>query len=491
MTAAPARGIHDLAAAEPDRVALISDRATWTFADLEAATNRFATAYASAGVGQGERVAVRLTNRNELFAAWAGAARVGALVVPISYRFTVAESRHLVADSGARVLVHEDTSLAVAATDGLDVTGVAVDEVDGLLATPPNEDFLGTPVMWMTYTSGTTGQPKGIVRPTPQPMRETPPQPYMQFWGFGRDDVHVLTGPAYHTAPGAWAWMHLVEGAPVVVMERFDAARFLELVAEHRATNSHMVPANFVRLLELPSDVREAADLSSIRRIIHGAAPCPPAVKRGVIDLFPEGTVWEYYGASEGMGTVISPDEWLDHEGSVGRAFPGLETVILDEQGQPVPDGEVGRVHISAVPGFEFAYHQAPDKTAEAWSGSHFTVGDLGWMDEDGYVYLADRRTDLILRGGVNVYPAEIEAALVEHDVVVDAAVIGLPDERLGQRVHAILEAPGDLDEEELRAFLAERLADFKIPASFEMVEELPREPTGKVSRARLRAERM
>ena len=487
MSSTLARGIHDLATSEPDRVSLISDASTWTFAELEAATNRFANAYATAGVGQGDRVAVRLSNRNELFAAWGGAARVGALVVPVSYRFTAAETRHLVADSGAKVLVHEDAHVAASATDGLDTALVSMDDVAEQPTHPPNEDFLGTPVMWMTYTSGTTGRPKGIVRPTPQPMRETPPQPYMQFWGFGRDDVHVLTGPAYHTAPGAWAWMHLVEGAAVVVMERFDAARFLELVAEHRATNSHMVPANFVRLLELPEEVRAAADLSSIRKIIHGAAPCPPAVKRALIDWFPDGTIWEYYGASEGMGTVISPEEWLAHEGSVGQAFPGLEIAILSDDGEPLPAGEVGRVYISSVPGFEFEYHEAPDKTADAWRDGRFTVGDLGWMDDEGYLYLADRRTDLILRGGVNIYPAEIEAALVEHASIVDAAVVGLPDERMGERVHAIVEAPAGMDDVAVRAFLADRLADFKIPASFEVVDELPREPTGKISRSRLR----
>ncbi|MCA1711807.1 MAG: AMP-binding protein [Actinobacteria bacterium] len=354
---------------------------------------------------------------------------------------------------------------------------------------PPTGEFVGTPVMWMTYTSGTTGRPKGIVRPTPQPAAEAPPQPMMQFWGFGADDVHLLAGPAYHTAPGAYAQMHLVEGAPVVIMDRFHGATCLSLIERHRVTNSHLVPANFVRILEVD---HRAHDLSSIRKVLHGAAPCPEPVKRAIMDVFPAGTVWEYYGASEGMGTVISPDDWLAHPGSVGTAFPGLEIRILDDDGEPLPGGEIGTVYLSAVPGYAFAYHNAPAKTAGAWRDDVFTVGDLGWLDEDGYLYLADRRTDLILRGGVNVYPAEVESALAEHPEVVDCAVIGLPDERLGQRVHAIVERSrgSRLEADSLRRFLAERLSDFKVPATVEFVAELPREPNGKVRKAQLRDER-
>jgi long-chain acyl-CoA synthetase len=304
--------------------------------------------------------------------------------------------------------------------------------------------------------------------------------------------VHLLTGPASHTAPGSYAQMHLAEGAAVVVMRRFDARECLRLVAAHRVTSSHMVPANFTRLLEVPPAERAAYDLSSIRRILHGAAPCPESVKRAVMDVFPPGTVWEYYGASEGMGTVISPDEWLAHPGSVGRPFPGLEVVAVGDDGQVLLPGEVGTLYLSAVPGYEPAYHGDEGKTRAAYHDGRFTVGDLGWVDGDGYVYLADRRTDLILRGGVNVYPAEVEAALVAHPSVADAAVLGLPDERLGQRVHAVVEpaAGVTVDLGSLQAFLAERLADFKRPATVEVVDRLPREPNGKIRRAAMRAER-
>lgn len=475
-----ARGLHDIAAANPGRVALRFGDDAWTYTDLDAATNQVAHTLTDLGVRPGHRVAVRCRNRPEIFAVWNAVARLGCLVVPVSYRSPALEVAFLVADSGAAVLVHDDAAAAAQApVPCLDVSG-GVPEGP---TTPPRSDFLGTPVMWMNYTSGTTGRPKGIARPDPVPLAAPPPQPFMQFWGFGADDVHLLTGPAYHTAPGAYAQMHLVEGATVVVMDRFDAEECLRLIDAHEVTNSHMVPANFVRLLALPAEVRASYDVSSVRRILHGAAPCPEPVKRAVIDLFPDGSVWEYYGASEGMGTVIGPDDWLAHPGSVGRAFPGLSIAILGEDGAALPPGEVGTVYLSSVPGYEPRYHNAPDHTAAAYVGDRFTVGDLGWIDDAGYLYLADRRTDLILRGGVNIYPAEVESVIAGHPAVVDVAVIGLPDEALGQRVHAIVELQNQraAAPEELAGHVAERLADFKVPATWEFVDHLPREPNGKV----------
>jgi long-chain acyl-CoA synthetase len=323
-------------------------------------------------------------------------------------------------------------------------------------------------------------------------MTEPPPNPYLGVLGLGGDDVHLLTGPAYHTAPAAWSQMSLFEGAAVVVMPRFEATECLRLIATHRVTASHMVPANFVRILELPPSERARFDLTSVRRILHAAAPCPVAVKRQVIALFPAGAIWEYYGASEGMGTLISPDDWLAKPGSVGRPFPGLDVRILDDDGRELPPGEVGTIYIQPFRGFEPRYHNAPDKTRDAYQGELFTVGDLGWKDGDGYLFIADRRTDLILRGGVNVYPAEVESALAEHPDVVDSAVVGVPDPRLGQRVRAVVELRrgATRDEDALRAFLADRIADYKLPAEVLFVDELPREPSGKVRKRDLAAGR-
>jgi long-chain acyl-CoA synthetase len=430
-----------------------------------------------------------LRNRPEVFVAWNAVARLGATAVPVGYRCTPAEVAYLAADSGAVVFVH-GANVDASVVDDVDTVRSALDvetiRWDEGPSDPPTEDYLGAPVVPMAYTSGTTGRPKGIARAAPEKKREPTPNPIAGFWGFTADDVHLLCGPAYHTAPGVYAQLHLMLGARVVVMEPFDAGECLELIERERVTTSHMVPANFVRLLDTDWTRH---DRSSVRKILHAAAPCPVALKRRMMEVFPPGSVWEYYGASEGMGTVISPEEWLDRPGSVGRAFPGLSLKVVDDAGHDLPAGEVGVIHVSSIPGYKFGYHNAPEKTAEAWHGDYFTVGDLGWLDDDGYLYIADRRTDLIISGGVNIYPAEVEQALAEHPDVVDAAVFGVPDERMGQRVHAVVELRGGAtaSESDLVESLRGSLAEFKLPRSIEFVAVLPREPNGKIRKARLR----
>ena len=489
------RGINGVAEADPSRVALVAGDRRVTYQELDAWANQVARTLQKIGVGHGDRVAVMLHNIPELFGVWNGAARLGALIVPLSYRAVTPEVAYIVADSGATAFIYDDN----------DIVAPALPELTGLHGawhigdaelwsgpdTPPTDEFLGTTVITMNYTSGTTGRPKGIERPLPVPARDYPPNAFAAFWGFTPSDVHLLCGPAYHTAPGSYAQMHLGEGSTVVIMDRFTAESCLTLIETERVSTSHMVPANFVRILDAPW---QDFDLTSVRKILHAAAPCPPAVKRQIMDVFPPGTVWEYYGASEGMATVISPEEWLRKPGSVGRAFPGIQLAIRDETGHDLPVGETGLVYVSPMPGMpKFEYHNAPEKTAEAWQGDFFSVGDLGWLDDDGYLFLADRRVDLILRGGVNIYPAEVEHGLASHPDVVDSAVFGLPDERLGQIVHAIVELRKGMpeDPEALRAHLRHELADFKIPASFEFVEELPREPNGKVRKRELRDARL
>ena len=486
------RGLAAIAAADPDRVALVCGGTRTTFRQLDRAANAMAHALAAHGVGAGDRVAVMLGNGPEAFAAWYGAARRGALVVPVSTRLTAPEAAYLIDDSGAIVLVHDGAPAAAAAAAATGVAGLLVEAsvlVDGV-ADPPDDEYLGTPVTTMSYTSGTTGRPKGITRPAPRAGREAPPNSFAEFWGLRPHDVHLMCGPGYHMAPAAYSQMSLNEGGTVVIMTRWDATEALRLIEAERVTTAQMVPAHFIRILE--ADWR-AFDRSSIRKILHAAAPCPVPVKRKIIEVFPAGAVWEYYGASEGMASVISPEEWLAKPGSVGRPFPGLSVRILDDEGAGLPAGEVGAIYISSFSGLRFGYHNDPDKTDQAWRDDYFTVGDLGWLDEEGYLFLADRRTDLIISGGVNIYPAEVETALAEDIDVVDAAVFGLPDERMGQRVHAVVELrPGARrDPEELLERLAVRLADYKRPRAIEFVDVLPREENGKVMKARLRAERM
>jgi long-chain acyl-CoA synthetase len=486
------RGLAGIAAADPDRVALVCAETRISFARLDRAANAMAHLFAQAGVGPGDRVAVMLGNGPEAFAAWYGAARRGALVVPVSTRLTTPEASYIVADSGAGVLVHDGSPVPEATVAGTAVSGALVDRsvFDEGAGQPPDDEYLGSPVTTMSYTSGTTGRPKGITRAAPQPARDAPPNPYAAFWGLRPGDVHLMCGPGYHMAPAAYSQMSLNEGGTVVVMKKWDASEALRLIESERVTTAQMVPANFIRILEADWP---AFDRSSVRKILHAAAPCPVPVKKKIIEVFPAGAIWEYYGASEGMASVISPEEWLTKPGSVGRPFPGLSVRILDEDGVELPPGQVGAIYISSFAGLRFGYHNDPDKTDQAWRDDYFTVGDLGWLDEDGYLFLADRRTDLILSGGVNIYPAEVETALAEDPAVVDAAVFGLPDERMGQLVHAVVELrPGaPRDSEALLARLASRLADYKRPRTVEFIDVLPREENGKVMKARLRAERM
>jgi len=489
------RGINGVARHDPERIALIAGDRRMTFGELDADANRVARVLTDAGVRAGDRVTVMLHNRPELFAVWNGATRVGALVVPVSYRALTDEVAYLVDDSGATALFYDDAEVvppALPARAGLLAAWHVDDEAlwSGP-ATPPTDEFLGAAVVPMNYTSGTTGRPKGIQRTPPAPARDYAPNPLAAFWGFTSTDVHLLCGPAYHTAPGAYAQMSLGEGGTVVIMPRFTAETCLELIQRERVTTSHMVPANFIRILEASW---QDYDLTSVKKILHAAAPCPPAVKRQIMGVFPPGTVWEYYGASEGMCTVISPEEWVQKPGSVGRAFPGLQITIRDDDGNALPAGEVGSVYVSGMPGMpKFQYHNAPEKTAEAWRGDEFTVRDLGSLDEDGYLFLADRRVDLILRGGVNIYPAEVEHALATNPDIVDSAVFGLPEEQLGQRVHAIVELrPGVAqDPETIVEHLKGQLAPYKFPTTIEFIGELPREPNGKVLKRQLRDERL
>ena len=482
------RGVAAVAAADPDRVAVVFEGRHVTYGEFDRMANGWAQVLHRYVTEPGQRVAVALGNGVDVLAAWHGVGRLGCLVVPVNTRLTAGEMAYLVSDSQSRALVHDGSGASVAAVERTGVPGVEVGEPRPAADQPPRPDYVASPVWSMGYTSGTTGKPKGILRLSPPPATVAPPNPYAAFWGFGPDDVHLMCGPVYHTAPSAYALMHLGEGARVVVMAKWDATEALGLFESEGVTTSQMVPAQFIRILEADW---QRYDLSRVRKILHAAAPCPVPVKRRIMDVFPPGTVWEYYGATEGMATIAPPDEWLAKPGTVGRPFPGITVRIVGEDGTELPGGEVGAIYISSF-GPSFEYHNAPEKTKAAWRDGFFTVGDMGWLDDDGYLFLADRRTDLILSGGVNIYPAEVESALLECAEVVDAAVIGLPDERMGQRVHAVVELrPGaERDAEALATELSGHLADFKRPRTVEFVDELPREPNGKVLKTRLRDER-
>jgi long-chain acyl-CoA synthetase len=486
------QGVSSHARSQPGKPALICDDRVVTYAQLDGRANRLAHALRARGVGAGDRVAVMLPNSIELFEANVAISKLDAFVVPVNWHLKAAELDWILADSGAVVLVsHADLSAAWANApcpvlvvgedgDGSYEAAIAAGEGEHLEAASS-----ASPVF---YTSGTSGRPKGVVHGTLDRERmELGQQGQAGLWFWAADDVYLLSGPAYHAGPGGWASTALFVGATVVILPAWDAREWLRLVERHRVTRSFMVPAHFIRILEVPADERSRADLSSLRLICHAAAPCPIDVKRRIIEALAPCAIWELYGGSEGGATRISPEEWLAHPGSVGLPWPGVEVRILDpEDGRRLGPGETGLIYVRPFGGARFHYHHDPEKTEQAWRDDAFTVGDVGHLDEEGYLYITDRASDMVIRGGVNVYPREVEEVLHAHPAVVDCAVFGIPDERLGEQLKAVVEARG-VTADELAAHVRAHLADFKCPAVWELVDTLPRDPNGKVLKRLLR----
>ncbi|MGH9033585.1 MAG: AMP-binding protein, partial [Acidimicrobiia bacterium] len=416
QSTAPTAGVLAQAQVRPEQIALRLGDECRTYAALSDRARRAAHALHGLGVRRGDRVAIMAPNSLEFFEAVHAAGRLGAVVVPVNIHFKADEAGWVVRDSGATAVVaadHLQPALAdvpavprLVVSDGYEEALAAAPttgEVD-----PPDDVGDGWPTV-MAYTSGTTGRPKGVaIGDDDFRRRAAGVAASGERWGLGPDDVHLLVGPSYHMGPLFWGQMHLAFGATVVVMPKWDAREALELIERQRITNTHMVPANFTRILELSEDERNARDLSSLKIVVHAAAPCPVPLKRAFMHFVGADKVWEYYGASEGGGTVITPQEWLEHPGSVGKPFPGNEFAILDDDGNELGPGAVGTVY--AKPAMSsFRYHNDDEKTAGAHRGEWFTVGDAGYLDDDGYLYLTDRKSDMVISGGVNIYPREVE----------------------------------------------------------------------------------
>ncbi|UPW08594.1 AMP-binding protein [Gordonia terrae] len=469
-----------------------------SYAELEAASNRIAHVFADLGLRVGEHVAILMENRLEMLPVVWAAQRSGLFYTPVNWHLTPDEAAYIVDNCGAAVLISTpllaDLSQACIATAAREITLLTVGgNLDDLAAaapsTPRPDEVEG---IYMLYSSGTSGRPKGIL-PTlahdPFGTGLVIDHMMADAFGFGRDTVYLSPGPLYHAAPLGWTVGTIRNGGTAVVMEKFEAIEALRLIQEHRVSAAQFVPTMFVRMLKLPDEVRTSFDVSSLKIVIHAGAPCAVDVKQRMIEWLGPILV-EFYSGSEGTGFfMVDSEAWLQRPGTVGKAVLGT-VHICDDEGVELPAGEIGTVWFGDVKRFE--YHDDPSKTASAWNDRGWnTLGDLGRVDEDGYLYLSDRRTDLILSGGVNIYPREIEEALILHPAVDDIAVVGVADEEFGQRVHAYVQAAptvevGPVLEAALSDFARRRVAGFKVPRGWTFLPELPRLPSGKILRRNL-----
>ncbi len=463
---------------QADEIALVheSDQVNWQ--QLEDQSNQLARAYQALGVKHNDFVTVALPNGIEFFVSCIAIWKLGATPQPVSAKLPKFERDQIVELA--------EPSLVVGVDDAGDFKSVPI----GYAPAPgtsaePLPDIVADSFKAMT-SGGSTGRPKLIVSSTPS------------VWDISVERLNIplqgamlIPGPLYHNGPFLWAFSALFRGNRVVVTTRFDAEQTLQLLAEHKIDVVYMVPTMMQRIWKLPDTTRTAYDLSHLKVLWHLAAPCPAWLKEAYIEWLGPEVIWELYGGTEGTGsTIINGAEWLEHRGSVGKPVAGCEMKIIDEDGNILPPGEIGELFIrpETGPGSTYRYIGAEAKAIE---GGWESLGDLGYFDEDGYLYLADRHTDMILAGGANIYPAEVEAAIDAHPSVRSSAVIGIPDEDLGNIVHAIVDAPSGVTEEELLAHLAERLVRYKIPRQIEFANEPLRDDAGKVRRKQLRQERI
>ena len=478
-----------------------------TYGALESRSNRLAHRLRAHGLKRLDHYAVFMENNSRYLETCGAGERAGLYYTCINSYLTAEELTYIINNCEARALITSKARLAVAQAALRDCPNVTlkivVDDTggDGFVsladavapfpATPIADECLGTP---MLYSSGTTGRPKGILRPLPEnpPSQQLPLFDFLQkLWRYREGMIYLSPAPLYHSAPQAAVNLAIRHGATVIIMERFDPENYLALVEKHKVTHTQLVPTMFSRMLKLPESMRKRYDLSSLQIAIHAAAPCPAQVKEAMIDWWGP-IIHEYYGATEGLGfTACDSAEWLAHRGTVGRVLLG-DLHVLDDAMQPRGPGVPGTIWFKTAS--PFVYFNDPARTAETRSadGSMSTVGDVGYVDEDNFLYLTDRATFMIISGGVNIYPQECENLLITHPKVMDAAVFGVPNADLGEEVKAVVQvvpgvAPGPALADELIAFCREHLASLKCPRSIDFEAELPRLPTGKLYKRVLR----
>ncbi len=501
-------GFWNIAQRSPNQIALITPEGERTTnAELLQSANQIVHALRERGFQPGDTVATVLRNEPAIIEIYLAIAQAGYYLVPINHNLVAPEIAYILQDSDAKILVcsKEFTPQCNNAMNSIDFP------VEARFSTQLAEGFLefselktGQPTDMpsdrlpgtvMNYTSGTTGKPKGVRRPIPEADPDSiATQLGMFLMLFGivpeGENVHLCCSPLYHTAVLNFTTYSLHLGHTVVILPKWDAEEYLRSTQEYKVTHTHMVPTQFHRLLALPERTRSQYDISSLTHVIHGAAPCPNETKQKMLDWFGP-VVYEYYAASEGGGTLATPQQWLKKPGSVGTPWPISQIKICDDNQEECPTGEIGTVYIK-MGDISFKYHGDSDKTEKAWLDGFFTVGDAGYMDEDGYLYLCDRKSDMIISGGVNIYPAEIESALHQHDKIADVAVFGIPHSDWGEEVKGVVElldgSAGTEDlAEDILAFCRANLAKYKCPKTIDFIQVMPRDPNGKLLKRKLR----
>jgi acyl-CoA synthetase (AMP-forming)/AMP-acid ligase II len=514
MTAVTAAHPPDLltiyASSQPGKLAVIDDRpgadvVSWTYARLEAEANRLANALATLGVGPGEKVIWCGPNSPHVVAVVNATRKLGAVAVPLNYRLTAAEARYIVTHSDARAAYVDAEYAHLMPAPSVEQPGnlrhvlvhggaappgmLGEDLVAQAPAEPPARHTDGTTAT-MIYTSGTTGKPKGAYRKITD---QSTAVALIGFIGYTPDDVYLTSGPLYHSGPLAFMGAGLALGQTIVVQRRFEPVDWLRLVDKYRVTSTFSAPPLIRLVCALPAEVKARYDRSSMRIMLANAAPWSMALKQAYLADFPPGSLWEIYGSTElGVNCILEPKDQLRKPGSCGKPAPGTEIRLLDADGNEVtgtgPE-HPGELYVSSAAVFN-EYYKQPDSYRAARHGGFHTVGDIAYRDEEGYYYICDRKNDMIISGGMNIYPAEIEAALEQHPGVFDVAVFGIPSERWGEQVHAtVVLAPGtSLSEQDVIAHAHHHLAGYKCPRSVSFTRELPRTGSGKLLKRELRA---
>lgn len=488
----------------PDRTAIIARPGRCTFGELNAQANQLSRALRERGLGEQSSVALICSNRYEFMVAHAACHRSGLKLTPVNWHLTGDEMAYIVANSEAQAVIAEvrfsdvaqraAQSPSVVARIAIGGTIAGFEDYEPFLSQHSGRDIddpmLGSP---MLYTSGTTGHPKGVYRwpPRPSNMLAALFQPMIEFRP--DTDLALLTGPAYHAAPlNLNAVAALAQGVGLVMMDRWDAEETLRVIEAHQIVYTHVVATMFNRMLKLPEQTRQRYDLSSLRAVLHGAAPCPLHVKRAMIEWWGP-IIFEYYAATEGGATLASSENWLARPGTVGQATEGAHVRVLDEHKHNLPPGTCGTIYFRSPEEGGFVYYKSDAKTASSYHENYFTMGDQGYIDEDGYVFLTGRDAELIISGGVNIYPQEVDDILLQRAEVRDVCTIGIPNDDWGEEVRAVVELEPGITQsvalaEELLAYCRAHLAHFKCPRTVDFETGLPRLPSGKIQRHKVRA---